>query len=112
MQNKDLAAEISRFSSEHPEGWGHDEWQGFLHQLSESGYDTSDADGIGLALESQRLTRVLQGMDIKGLGPKRIVCITDHFGTLWNLMSASADDLAQLPSVSRPLAEQILEVLQ
>lgn len=48
--NLDLVAEIRRFSSEHPQGWGHDEWFGLLHTLSEEGHDIGDGDAIGLAL--------------------------------------------------------------
>ena len=109
MPTGDLTSEISRFSAEHPDGWGHEDWLGFLHRLSEAGHDVEDGDGIGLALENHRLSGVLRGMEIKGLGPKRIQALAGHFGMLWNLRNASPEDLAQLPSVSRSLAEQILD---
>lgn len=112
MPTKELAAEIRRFSSEHPQGWGHDEWLDLLHTLSEEGHDISDGDAIGLTLESERLSQVLRRMELNGLGPKRVDALAEHFGTLWNLMSATPEELAQLPNVSRLLAEQILEVLQ
>ncbi|MFC1575245.1 helix-hairpin-helix domain-containing protein [Gemmatimonadota bacterium] len=112
MATNDLATEIRRFASEHPEGWGHEEWLGFLNGLSDAGHDIGDGDAVGLALESERLSNVLGRMEIKGLGPKRIDALAEHFGTLWNLMSASPEDLAQVPSVSRSLGEQILGVLQ
>jgi excinuclease UvrABC nuclease subunit len=72
----------------------------------------SDSDGIGLALESERLAQVLRRMEIKGLGPKRIEALANHYGTLWNLMVASSEDVATLPNINRDLAEQILAVLQ
>jgi hypothetical protein len=112
MTKNALNAEIRRFATEHPEGWGHDEWTGFLTHLSEVGHDVTDADEIGLALETERLSQTLRRMEINGLGPKRMEDVANHFGTLWNLMSASQEELTQVPSISRPLAEQILEVLQ
>lgn len=112
MTNNDLATELRRFVDGHPEGWNHGDWLGFLHALSEGGHDTSDGDAIGLALETERLSRYLEGMKIKGLGPKRIAALAGHFGTLWNLRSASLEELAQLPKVPRAMAEQILEALR
>lgn len=112
MATNDWATEIGRFASEHPEGWGHEEWLSLLNSLSEAGHDTSDGDVIGLALESERLSQTLGRMEVKGLGAKRIDALVGRFGTLWNLMSASPEDLAQIHGVSLSLAEQILEGLQ
>ncbi len=112
MPTDNLDFELRRYVEEHPEGWGHDQWLGFLAYLSENGHDVSDSDGLGLALEHLRLVRVLQHMEIKGLGAKRVQAIADRFGTLWNLMAASPEDVAQIPSIPRGLAEQILDVLQ
>jgi hypothetical protein len=112
MPNHQLDFELRRYVDEHPEGWGHDQWLGFLRYLSEDGHDVSHSDALGLALEHLRLVKVLEHMEIKGLGPKRIEAIAKRYGTLWNLMAASPDDVASLPSVNRSLAEQILEVLQ
>jgi len=108
MTTHDFGAEIRRFASEHPEGWNHDHWTGFLQDLSEKGHDVSDGDAVGLALESEHLSQVLRRMNLKGLGPKRIDSLAGHFGTLWNLKSASPEDLAQLPSVPLSMAEKIL----
>ncbi len=112
MSKVEMDAEISRFVSEHPEGWNHEQWSDFLHHLSEAGHDVGDSDSIGLALETERLTRILREMEIKGLGPKRIEGLAGHFGTLWNLMSASREEVAGLPNIPERLAEQILDVLQ
>ena len=112
MSKVELDTEISRFVSEHPEGWNHEQWSDFLHHLAEAGHDVSDSDGIGLAVETERLTRTLRGMEIRGLGPKRIEGLVSHFGTLWNLMSATREDVAELPNIPESLAEQILDVLQ
>jgi len=112
MAFNDLATEIQCFVDEHPGGWNHDDWLGFLHTLSEGGHDTSDSDAIGLALERERLSQHLEGMKIKGLGSKRIAALAGHFGTQWNFRSASQDEFAQIPKVPRAMAEQILEALR
>lgn len=49
-----LNAELDRFVAEHPGGWNHDEWLGLLGTLRDRGYETSDQDAIGLALEDRR----------------------------------------------------------
>jgi hypothetical protein len=112
MPKDPLASEISRFSSEHPEGWGHEDWLGFLHHLSGSGIEVSDADAIGSALEHERLSRVLSGMEINGLGAKRIGGLANHFGTIWNLRTASAEEVAKASGISQAMAEQIFDVLR
>jgi hypothetical protein len=112
MTNHELDLELERFAQEHPEGWSHDQWMDLLSRLGSTGYDVSDIDGVGLALEHHRLVLILGRMEIKGLGPKRMEAVADRFGTLWNLMNASVDDVAQVPTVSRNLAAQILDVLQ
>ncbi len=109
---KELSSEIRHFVHEHPHGWSHDEWTGFTHHLAHLGYDTGDLDGLGLRLEHERLTQVLGRMEIKGLGPKRAKAIADHFGTLWNLMTASPEDVAKSVGIPASLAIQISEVLQ
>lgn len=112
MTTDELLFELRRFSEEHPQGWGHDEWTGLLDQLAVNGHDVSDHDGIGRSLERERLVHTLQRMEVRGLGPKRVDAIADRFGTLWNLMNASEEDIAGIPSVPRPLAVQILDTLQ
>ena len=43
-----------------------------LDRIASRGFDVSDPDSLGLALERERLVSVLRSIDIKGLGPKRI----------------------------------------
>ena len=109
---KEMVSEIRHFVHEHPHGWSHDEWTGLTHHLAHLGHDVADLDGVGLRLEHERLTQVLERMEIKGLGPKRTKAIATHFGTLWNLMSASPEDMARAVGIPTSLANQISEVLQ
>jgi excinuclease ABC subunit C len=112
MATDRISQEIRQFVQAHPHGWIHDEWLGFLFHLSQNGVNTENEGAIGLALERERLTHTLGNMDLKGLGPKRREAIAARFGTLWNLMEASAEEIAQVPGVPRSLADQISEVLQ
>lgn len=112
MISQHLLDELNRFLDGHPQGWGHDEWLGLLHHLSEAGLGIQDESSIGLALERERLTRVLGNLEIKGLGPKRKEALVDRFGALWRLMEASAEEIAQVPGIPRPIANQISDVLQ
>lgn len=112
MSSQHFLDELKRFVDGHPEGWSHDEWLGLLHQLSQSGINTEDEASIGLALEKERLNRVLGNLEIKGLGPKRKEALVDRFRTLWGLMEASSEEIAQVPGIPRSMADQISDVLQ
>ena len=50
------ASVIDDFVAEHPGGWNLDQWLGLLGTLRERGFETSDQDAIGLALEGRRRT--------------------------------------------------------
>lgn len=101
MSDERLAKEVRVFLEAHADGWSHEDWLGFIHHLNHSGFDTTNEDGIGLALERARLDRTLMKLKIRGLGPKRIEAIGDRFGTLWNLRHAPSeaiDDVGGLPT--------------
>jgi hypothetical protein len=106
-RSHDLAAQIRLFVTEHPEGWGHDDWLGFLHHLDQSGHEVGDPDGLGLALERERLLQVLERVDLRGLGPKRRESIASAFGTLHNLCSADPRQITGQTGLPKSLAEEI-----
>ncbi len=108
----DLKFELSRFAQDHPQGWGHAEWLGLLNDLRNAGHDVSDSDSVGLALEGERLFQTLLRMEVKGLGPKRIQAVVSNFGTLWNLMNATPEEVSLLTKLPRSLAEEVLDILQ
>jgi hypothetical protein len=110
--DESLKKELRVFLQEHPEGWSHDDWLRLLFHLSEAGYDTVDEDGIGLALERERLARSLDELGVKGLGPRRIEAVVEHFDTLWNLKAASPETVAETPGVPKTVARELAERIQ
>jgi hypothetical protein len=106
----DLRAELVRFVREHPEGWSHEDWMDLMERLTMSGYDTTDRDGLGLALERTRLDLMLS--KVQGLGEKRRTAVLDRYPRLWNVQQASAEELAALPGITRPIAAMIVETVK
>jgi excinuclease ABC subunit C len=49
---------------------------------------------------------------VKGLGPKRSEAIVDRFETLWSLRHASVDEVAEVPTITRSLAEKVIQAIQ
>jgi excinuclease ABC subunit C len=98
---------LKDFVSAHERGWNHHEWLGLLAELTDAGYDTSDPDHIGMALERERVKRLLEGTAVKGLGPRRRDAVAERVGTVWNLQHASVDDLTGIKGFHRPLAEAL-----
>ncbi len=109
MKSDALHEELRKFVRDHPHGWGHDDWLRLLFHLSENGVDTADEDAIGLALEGERLRRTLADLGVKGLGPKRIEAVAEHFGTVWNLKDASWEAVAEVQGVSGTLAREMVK---
>ena len=104
-----ISWEIRAFAEAHAQGWSHEEWLGFVHRVESKGYDVSDFDGIGLALEQERLRITLKESGLKGLGPKRIESITHHYATLQNLHMADGRNIAEHTGIPKALAEQVAD---
>lgn len=98
---------LKDFATAHSAGWSHREWLGLLAELTDAGYDTSDPDQIGVALERERIEIVLAEASVRGLGPRRRQAVADSYGTVWNLENASVDDLSEIPGVHRKLAQAL-----
>jgi len=103
---------IRDFVEAHKEGWSHDEWLGLLHHLGETGFDVSDPDGIGLALEQERIRAVLQRSGVKGLGPKRIEAVSTGYGDLHQLRSVDASHIAGTAGIPLKLAQELEKALR
>ena len=109
--NSGFKGYLRDFVSAHDNGWSHREWLGLLAELTDAGYDTTDPDHIGMALERARVELILEQASVKGLGPQRRAALADNFGTAWNLQHASVDDLSGIPGLHRRLAQAIHRAL-
>jgi hypothetical protein len=99
---------LREFVERHPDGWNHDEWLGLLSELQSGGADVIEPDAVGVELEKTRLAWVLDQNPVPGLGPKRRAALVDRFTSLGRLRSASLDELADVHSITRALAEKVL----
>jgi len=106
----DLRADLRDFASARPEGWGHDDWLGFLEHLRGRGHDTSDADAIGLQLERERLAVILER--VQGMGPRRVQAVVERFDTYWSLARAGVDEIAAVPGMNLALAEKVRQAVR
>lgn len=104
-----IRIELADFVQAHPEGWGHEDWQGLLDGLRRRGFNVDDADSIGIALEKERVRSRLDG--ISGLGPKRLEALLERFPRIWDLQSASMEELASVPSIPRSVAQTLHQTL-
>lgn len=104
-RDSNLKADLREFASARPGGWNHDDWIGFLDHLRGRGHDVSDADGVGLSLERERLG--LQLEQIPGMGPRRVEALVDRYHTLYSLRQAGVDELAEVSGMNRALAERV-----
>jgi len=107
-----LSDSLKDFVVSHPDGWGHGDWEEFLHDLKRKDLDTADEVAIGAALEREHLLAKLDRASVKGLGPKRRSVLADRFGRLWDLQQASAEDVAREGGLPQPLAEELLRVIR
>lgn len=107
--NPKLRSDLREFVQAHPGGWGHNEWIGLVNLLRERGHDTSDTDAIGMALERERLTLVLER--VPGLGPSRVNAIADKYPRIWNVMQAGAEELATAAQLPKTVAQKVKDAL-
>lgn len=106
-----LEEQLKDFADRHIHGWGHDDWNHLVHELTSAGHDVSDRDTLGLRLERAHILATLERLDLKGIGAKRRERIADGFPTLWRLRQATVDELAEVPTIHRGLAEQLHDAL-
>lgn len=105
-------ARLRDFVTGHEQGWNHHEWLELLCQLTDAGVDTTDPDAIGTALEHERVLVFLEGLQVKGLGPKRREAVAARFGRVWDLRHATVDEIAAIPTFQQDLAEALYEAIR
>lgn len=99
---------LREFVSRHPDGWHHGAWEQLLHELRTRGWvREGEEERVGAELERTRVLATLEGLTVRGLGPKRRGTIADAYPRLWDLRHAGVDDLAELPGVTRSIAEGV-----
>jgi len=100
------------FVERHPGGWNHEAWEGLKSDLATQGlFDGENEPSVGMWLERARLLAILEGLPVKGLGPKRREAVADAYGRVWDLRQSSAEELASAVAIPNELAEQILTEL-
>jgi hypothetical protein len=102
---------VRAFVERHPEGWNHDEWLGLLSDLERDGESVSEPGAVGQQLEKTRLAWELDRRAVPGLGPKRRAALIDRFESMGNLRSASVEDVAQVPTINKALAEKVVQAV-
>jgi len=102
---------LKTFVERHPEGWNHDEWLGLLSELEREGQNVPEPAAVGRQLEMIRLERELDRRAVPGIGPKRRAALIDRFGSFGGLRTASIDDVAQVPSINKSLAEKVVSAV-
>jgi hypothetical protein len=111
----DGAAELERrlaaFEAEHPQGWHHGDWLALLDDLRSVGVDVSDEGALGRRLERVHLEATLARLGVRNLGPRRRSAVAEHFGTLWALRRAGAEEIAAVPGLTPALARSLREAL-
>lgn len=107
MSDLNMTDRLQAFVDLHPDGWDHDSWLTLLASLEGDGMDVSNPEDIGRSLERTRLASMLRSKSVQGLGPKRIQAVVDRYGSLWNLNNASADDIAEIPTIPAALARKL-----
>lgn len=105
----DLRKDLREFASARPDGWGHDDWLRFLEDLQQRGHNINDRDQIGLMLERERLSLMLE--KVPGVGPRRVQNIVEKYGYVWRLREADADEISREAGVPRQIADKVVQAI-
>ncbi len=101
----DLRSEMRDFVTARPGGWDHEDWSSFLEHLRSRGHAVEDDGAVGTALERERLAMCLE--KVPGMGPARVRKVVETFGRVWEVRTASVDDISARTGLPRNLAEQV-----
>ena len=111
MEIRDMREHLRTFVERHAEGWNHDDWLGLLAELEGAGANVSDPSRVGDELEKVRLAYELERRSVPGLGPKRRAALIDRYGSFWRLRGASVDEVAEIPTINKALAEKVIQAI-
>ena len=102
-----IDAALKEFVDRHIHGWSDEDWRGLLGHLADEGHDVDDTGTLGLRLERAHILSTLERLALPGIGARRREHVADHFPSLWVLRNASVEQLAELPSFHRGLADKL-----
>lgn len=102
-----IDARLKEFVDEHIHGWSHEDWSRLMEGLSDGGHDVSDVKDVGLRLERAHILATLERLALPGIGAKRREHVADRYASLWQLRHASVEELTELPTFHRGLAETL-----
>jgi excinuclease UvrABC nuclease subunit len=105
-------AALKEFVDRHIHGWSDQDWRALVASLSEEGHDVGDTGTIGLRLERAHILATLERLSLPGIGPRRREHVADHFPSLWALRNATVEQLTELPSFHRGLADTLHDGLK
>lgn len=112
-QAEERAAALRAFLDRHPGGWYHSDWERLVEDLRTRGLLPQEGEErVGTELEQTRVRQILQGLGVRGLGPKRRETVAEAYGHLWELRNASADELAALPGLNKRIAADVVAALR
>jgi hypothetical protein len=98
-----MRGRLEAFVSAHTPGWDHQAWLGLLTELRDAGMDVTDEAGIGMALERERLHRLLG--DAPGATRSAVTRLVKRFGSVGALLQVNAGSLNGYYAHSNPGAE-------
>lgn len=102
-----IDARLKDFVNAHIHGWSHEDWRRLVTDLTEAGHDVGDRQNLGLRLERAHILATLERLALPGIGPKRRERVADSYASLWQLRHASVEELSELPTFHRGLAETL-----
>lgn len=104
-QGPDLKQDLRDWAAARSGGWSHQDWENLLGDLQSRGHDVGDREAVGRQLEQEKLALRLES--VQGMGRARVQSLVDRFGTLYSLQRSSVDEIAEVPNITRSLAERI-----
>lgn len=112
-QTENRVEALRAFLDRHPGGWYHTDWERLVDDLRTRGLLPDGGEqAVGRELERARVRQTLQGLGVRGLGPKRRETVAEAYGHLWELRNASADELAALPGLNKRVATDLVAALR
>ncbi len=83
-----------------------------LHIIQQIRYESHNHAISGHRAQRAKVRKTSTLQNIDGVGPKRRQALLQYLGGLQELKSASVEEIAKVPGISRSLAEKIQDALK